>query len=179
MTSTDRQRKFSRGYIHWILIGGLALVVVIAISLIIHWQPERVVKRQQASLFRAVETKKPARIRRLLSNKYEDSWGFTAQEASDAFLEARSHFLALGIEIENQSIAIEGKRATVTIDVKLVGTSLGPVGAEVIRVVNRLEDPFTFVWEKETFLPSSWKLVEAANDGIPLEAWRSGSIPSF
>lgn len=179
MTSTGRQRFFSPGYIQWLLIGGLALVVVLVISLIVHWQPERVVKRQQASLFRAVETRKPARIRRLLSNGYEDRWGFTAQEASDAFLEARSHFLALGIEIESQGIVFEGKRATATIDVNLVGTSLGPVGSEVIRFVNRLEDPFIFTWEKETFLPSSWRLVDVENEGIPIEAWRAGSIPAY
>lgn len=153
--------------------------MAVVISLIVHWQPERVIKRQQSSLFRAVETRKAARIRRLLSNEYEDRWGFTAQEASDAFLEARGHFLALGIEVESQTIAFEGKRAKVTIDLKLVGTSLGPVGGEVIRFVNRLEDPFIFTWEKETFLPSSWRLLDVENQGFPIEAWRAGSIPAF
>ncbi len=58
-------------------------------------------------------------------------------------------------------------RAVATMRLVVGGRSLSPVGQEVMRQVNRIGEPFVFTWERQNFLPSSWRLVSVENGGLP------------
>lgn len=173
-------RNFLLGYVRGVILGTLAAVVIALIGLMVHWQPERTVKRQEATLIDAIETKKGARFRRLLSNEYKDRWGFTVDDATNAMLDLRSQFIVLGVIPENEKVVIKGRSATVTSRLTLRGTPIGG-GSQVIQEINRLKDPWVFTWKKQSFLPSSWRLVSIDNPAIPDNVWgyEPGSIRSM
>jgi hypothetical protein len=170
-------RNFLFGYVRVVIIGTLTAVLISIIGLMIHWQPVKTVKRQQVTLLHAVESRKGARLRRLVASQYRDRWGFDANDITESMLDARSQFLAMAINTENQDIAIEGKKAVVTTRLKLGGTPIMG-GSEIISRINRLDQPFVFTWEKQSFLPSSWRLVTVENKAIPDNVWNyePGSI---
>ena len=149
----------------------LVVILALGIGLARYWQPARCVKRQQATLIDAVESRKAARIRRLVSNQYSDRWGFSAEDITNTILDCGSQFIALSVEPEEETLSIAGKTAIVSSRIVFRGTTLGPGAGEVMRRINRLEEPFVFTWQKQSFLPSSWRLVSLENESIPDDAW--------
>lgn len=172
-----QSRNLVFGYVRVVILGTLVAVVLAIIGLIIHWRPAKTVNRQQATLIDAVESKKGARFRRLLSNEYKDRWGFTVEDATEAMLDVRSQFMTLGITLKEQKIEIAGKRAKIITKFTLGGTPIGG-GNEVKRHINGLDTPWEFTWKKQSFLPSSWRLVNIENEAIPDNVWgyEPGSI---
>ncbi len=160
-------RKQEVGLAHIRLLAFLVALGFLTTGLVIHWHPDRTVRRQQEALLEAVEKAKAARIRRLMSAHYEDRWGMTPEEATDAVLEVRKHFLALALETEAWQLDREGSRATVSCRITVRGTPLGPAGGMATREINKLATPFVFTWEKESFLPSTWCLTRIDNPSLP------------
>jgi len=175
MKKNWRKRLF--GNIRLILLGCLALICVLFGGLLVHWQPGRTIKRQQASLIRSIEARKPARFQRLLANDYKDRWGFGPENLAEAVLDVNSQFLTMRLTPEDSALEVSGKDALVTVRLKVGGTPIG-AGAQIVQLFNRLEEPFVFKWEKQSFLPSSWRLVSVENPSIPDNAWNylPGSI---
>ncbi|HQZ27040.1 MAG TPA: hypothetical protein PK648_02735, partial [Verrucomicrobiales bacterium] len=69
-------------------------------------------------------------------------------------------------------------RVTVTAKLMISGKPVGPAGLEVTRQVNLLKEPFVFTWEKQSFLPNSWRLVRVDNPALPddLYGYEPGDI---
>ncbi len=169
----------NRGQARWIFlaaIGGLLLVVgLVALQM----RPARQIAKRQAALIEGIERRSPARIQRLLSRDYEDRWGFTAEQIVESMVDAGSQFMALVVTPEEEVIRFdETGGATVSTRLTLSGKPVGPVGHEVTRRVNQLEEPFFFEWRKENFLPSSWRLVRVENVALPdhLYGYEPGDI---
>ena len=172
-----KSRNHNFGYVRTVILITLVVVLVAVVGLIVHWQPLKTVKRQHLSLIDSIERKKGAKFRRMLSNQYHDRWGFDVNDATEAMLDMRSQFMALGINSENEAIKISGKEATVTVNLSLTGTPL-PGGGQITRHINGLEQPWVFEWQKESFLPSSWRLISIENKSLPENLWNyePGSI---
>lgn len=161
----------SGGSVRLILL--LALVTVIGVTGLVLWssRPAHVVAKRQASLLAGLESRSGARLTRLLSEHYQDRWGFQRRDAVEALLDSGSQFITLVVKPEDAAIVIEGRRATVTSRLVVSGQAIGPVGHEVTRTVNQLKEPFVFTWEKQGFLPSSWRLVSMENPSLPTELY--------
>lgn len=172
----DSQVKNNRcnhlfGFSRIVILVSVVVIAALGIGLVIYWQPAKCVQRQQATLVKSIESRKAARIRRLVSNQYSDRWGFAAEDITNAILDCGSQFIALAVVPEDEVLEITGKNATVSSRITFRGTPLGPGAGEVTRRVNRLNQPFLFTWQKQSFLPSSWRLVSLENEAIPDDAW--------
>lgn len=161
------QRIFVSGSNRVLLIASLVAFVAVATIIVLQWRPSKVVEKRQASLIDGIERRNPARIQRLVSPEYRDRWDFTREDMVESMVDAGSQFIALVVTPENESVVFEKRRATVTARLVISGKPVGPAGNEVTRRVNQLREPFVFVWEKESFLPSSWRLVKVDNAGLP------------
>lgn len=159
---------------------GLILAGVILIVSFVVWQtrPARVVTKKQADLISGIESRNVARIRRLVSDSYHDKWDFDADDVAEAVVDVGSQFMTLVLTPEEQELLIEDGEAVVSVRLTVSGNAVGPAGGEVTRRINRLEEPFLFTWKKETFLPSSWRLVQIHQSELPsnLYGYEPGDI---
>ena len=168
----------SGGFARWIVIAVLVAIVLLVVWAVIHYSAEKVVRRQQAALLQGIEKRSAARISRLMAQHYDDRWDFTRQDAVDTMLDAGSQFLVLVVRGEEDGFERDGKTATISMHLSVSGNPIGPVGNEVVRRVNSLKKPFRFTWEKQNFLPTSWRLVKLDNEDLPAElyGYRPGDI---
>ncbi|MEM9283925.1 MAG: hypothetical protein AAGA96_19055 [Verrucomicrobiota bacterium] len=163
------QSKIQSGYIKLVLI--VTIVAVACVGGLIVWQtrPAKVVSDKQADFIDGIERRSAARMRRLVAESYGDRWGFDRDDIVMSIVDLGSQFMTLVVTPENQTLSIDESVATVTLSVTLGGRSVGPGGGEVTRRINQLDDPFVFTWEKESFLPTSWRLVRIEQPELPDE----------
>ncbi len=175
------QRISAPGSAHRGILLPLAAILAAALAagfVALQSRPSVVLAKRQASLFDGIERRSPPRIRRLVAERYSDRWEFDRDDLVLTMVDAGSQFLALVVTPEEQRTEIDGRTATVSARLVVGGNPVGPVGNEVLRQVNRLDEPFVFTWEKESFLPSSWRLVKVDNAALPdgLYGYEPGDI---
>lgn len=161
----------------------LAITAVLLFAFLVGWiawqlRPSRVVAQRQAALIEGIEKRSSARIARLVSEEYSDRWGFSRNDAVEAVLDVGSQFFTLVIRSTDQVTTINEESGVVQVRLELSGKPVGPIGNEATRRLNQLEGPFEFTWKKETFLPTSWKLVKIDHPGLPddLYGYEPGDI---
>jgi hypothetical protein len=173
------KESHGKGNARWILLVAIGGLLLVGLLVALQMRPSSQIEKRQASLIEGIERRSPARIQRLLSKNYEDRWGFTSEQIAESMVDAGSQFMALVVTPEDQSIVFgEGGEATVKARLILSGKPVGPVGNEVTRQINQLKEPFVFVWKKQSFLPSSWRLVSVDNAALPddLYGYEPGDI---
>jgi hypothetical protein len=139
------------------------LITAVALQL----RPSVTLAKKQASLLDGIERRSPPRIQRLVADDYEDRWGFQGDDLAVTMVDAGGQFLALVVTPEDERVEIDGSRATITTRLVISGKPVGPAGQEVMKQINRLEEPFVFTWEKKSFLPGSWRLIRVDNAALP------------
>jgi len=172
-------RRYEGGNARWILIAAISGLLLVVLLVALQMRPASQIAKRQASLIEGIERRSPARIQRLLAKEYRDRWGFTSEQIVESMVDAGSQFMALVVTPEGETVVFgEGGEATVTARLILGGKPVGPVGNEVTRRINQLEEPFVFVWKKQSFLPSSWRLVSVDNAALPddLYGYEPGDI---
>lgn len=172
-------RRSQAGNARWILFAAIGGLVVVALLVALQMRPGRQIAKRQASLLQGIERRSPARIQRLLAKDYRDRWGFTSEQIVESIVDAGSQFMTLVVTPEGQEVAFgEDGEATVSTKLILSGNPVGPIGNEVTRQINQLQEPFVFVWKKQSFLPSSWRLVRVDNAALPddLYGYEPGDI---
>ena len=168
-----------RGNTRWIIIAAISSLLLVVVLVAFQMRPSAQISKRQASLIEGIERRSPPRIQRLLAKDYGDRWGFTSEQLVESMVDAGSQFMALVVTPVNQSVVFgEGGEATVSARVILSCKPVGPVGNEVTRQINQLKEPFVFVWKKQSFLPSSWRLVRVDNVALPddLYGYEPGDI---
>lgn len=174
----DTQHKTNQGSTRVIVI----LIAAVAIGLLtfvgLQFRPTTAVLKKQASLIQGIERRSASRIQRLLSEGYADRWEFTDEEIVEAVVDVGSQFMALVVTEENQTLEFKDGVAVVTANLMVSGKPVGPAGQEATKRVNQLKSPFTFTWEKQSFLPTSWRLVKIDNPDLPehLYGYEPGDI---
>lgn len=153
------------------MLASLAAVAALVIVVVLQSRASVVVPKRQAALLEGIERRSPARIRRLVAEGYTDRWEFTREDLVETMLDGGASFLTLVVTAEDNTLVFEEGRAVVTQRLTLGGNAAGPAGQEVMRLVNRLGEPFVFTWEKQSFLASSWRLVEVDNPDLPQELY--------
>ncbi len=158
----------------------MALLLFVFVAGWVGWQlhPSRVIAKKQAALIEGIEKRSSTRVARLVSDEYSDRWDFTRDDAIEAVLDVGSQFFTLILKSEDQVINHDGDWGIVRVRLELSGKPVGPLGNEATRRLNQLEEPFEFTWKKESFLPTSWKLVMIENSGLPdnLYGYEPGDI---
>ncbi|MEM6915742.1 MAG: nuclear transport factor 2 family protein [Verrucomicrobiota bacterium] len=134
-------------------------------------RPTNMITKKQEALLVGIEKRSPSRIERLLADDYLDRWGFDRADAAEACVDVGSQFLTLVITPEEVTLERDGDRAVVSAILRVGGKPIGPGGSEVTRRLNRLKTPFTFIWEKQSFLPASWRLIKIDNVELPTELY--------
>jgi hypothetical protein len=167
----DTQHKTHRGFTRIIVIAIAALAVGLIIFVGLQFRPATAVAKKQASLIQGIEKRSASRIQRLLSEDYADRWELTDEEVVEAVVDVGSQFMALVLTSEDQTLEINEGVAVVTAKLIVSGKPVGPVGQEATKRLNQLESPFTFTWEKQSFLPTSWRLVKIDNPDVPTELY--------
>jgi len=167
----DTQEKTHRGFTRIIVIVTAALAVCLSILVALQFRPATTVAKKQASLIQGIEKRSASRIQRLLSKDYADRWEYTDKKIVEAVVDVGSQFMALVVTSEDQVLEINEGVAVVTAKLIVSGKPVGPVGQEATKRVNQLETPFTFTWEKQSFLPTSWRLVKIDNPDLPTELY--------
>jgi hypothetical protein len=166
------------GFARWIVL--VSVLVIAALAGWIVWQlrAERMVQKKQDALILGIEKRSPSRIKRLLAEDYEDRWGFDQDDVVEAILDVGSQFMTLVVTEEDRSFVIDESSATVSSRLVISGKPVGPGGNEATRRLNQLEEPFVFTWEKQSFLPASWRLIRLDNAGLPedLYGYEPGDI---
>ena len=174
----DTQHKTDQGSARIIVILIAAVAVGLLIFVGLQFRPATAVAKKQASLIQGIENRSASRIQRLLSGNYSDRWEFTDEEIVEAVVDVGSQFMALVVTSEDQTMEINDGIAIVTAKLVVSGKPVGPAGQEATKRVNQLTSPFTFTWEKQSFLPSSWRLVKIDNPDLPehLYGYEPGDI---
>ncbi|MDA7921523.1 hypothetical protein N9B73_07185 [Verrucomicrobiales bacterium] len=174
----DTQHKSNQGSARIIMLIIAALAVALLVFVGLQFRPANAVAKKQASLIQGIEKRSASRIQRLLSENYVDRWEFTDEEIVEAVVDVGSQFMALVVTEEDQTLEINDGVAVTTAKLVISGKPVGPAGQEVTKRVNQLKTPFTFTWKKESFLPTSWRLVKIDNPGLPehLYGYEPGDI---
>jgi hypothetical protein len=155
----------------WFAIAAFLLFAFLTGWVIWQLRPARVLAKRQAALIEGIEKRSASRIGRLVSEGYSDRWGFTREDAVEAVLDVGSQFFTLILTSSDQEMNVDEDWAVIQVRLELSGKPVGPVGNEATRRLNQLEPPFEFTWKKESFLPTSWKLVMIENSGLPDELY--------
>lgn len=139
------------------------LVVVLGVGLMvcllgIRWLASGHVEKRQEALIAAIEDGSWGKCEKLISENYADRWGWNRNDLGMVFKDVRSQFLVLSITLEDPDWDITNDRAEVKGRIRLRGRSFG-AGAYIEREVNRENEHMSFTWQKESWLPGSWKLV--------------------
>lgn len=166
------------GSARWIILASIAGLVIVTGWVAWETRPSNMISKKQAALITGIEKRSPSRIKRLLSEGYRDRWGFDRQDATEAVVDVGSQFLTLVLTSEEMNVVRVDDRATVTVLLRVGGKPIGPGGSEVTRRLNQLKTPFEFTWEKQSFLPASWRLVQIENVDLPenLYGYEPGDI---
>lgn len=160
-------------FVKVIILAALVVVISLVIGFCVYWAPERTVLRKQTALFKAAEGKKIGRLKKHISHDYHDRWGFSGDDLAESIMDARNQFLAMSVlrSEEQESLVVSGGEANFETLIEIGGTPSGPAGLGARQRINQLGKPFIFTWKKESFLPSSWRLVRLENEAVPDDVW--------
>ncbi|MDQ3622098.1 MAG: hypothetical protein M3463_06375 [Verrucomicrobiota bacterium] len=137
----------------------LVALGAVSIFVMLLWRPLRQVALHQAHLLKAVEKRNWAKAGEFIALDYSDRWGFDKEVVLAQAASVFQHFLFLSIGQEQHTITAANGRGSVVARLTLAGR--GNPGAEsAMQQVNSLAEPFTFEWEKKSWKPWDWQLVE-------------------
>ncbi len=149
------------------IIAALVIVAGFTIWLVVQSMPSNAVRKKQAAFLMGIETRSSSRILKTIAEDYTDRWKFSRNDLVETTLDAGSQFMVMVVKGEEISYERDGKTAIVKMKLKISGKPLGIFGKEITRRINSLKEPFVFTWEKQSFLPFSWRLVRMDNPALP------------
>lgn len=131
------------------------------------WTDEKMVARQQEAFFDRLSSKKWSRAGELLSDQYRDQWNFSRADATLALKDVGRQFLSIHLTPVDPLVAITAARkGTYSSSINIQGHG-SPIAGQIIAEAQRLTEPFTFTWQKESWHPWSWRLTQIANPALP------------
>lgn len=140
-----------------IIIGALLVGLVMAA---LRWsRPEARVAARQKALMSAVSSRNWVKVERLMSENYSDHWHSDREHARDTVSAVAGGFLTLDVTLQAPVLDVDapgGPEIRGRLRLQGSGGGLAPM---VQREVNRLEEPFVFVWEKTGSMPWHWSLL--------------------
>jgi len=155
------------------------LTAITAVSVIRSTSPTQQIDKKQAALLEGIAKRSRGKVEKLIATDYKDRWEFDKEDAVTAFLDLGSQFMVLAVQSIDPKTDIAGddKNATVTTRLQIAGSG-SPLAQMIITRSNKLKEPFTFHWQKQSWWPGSWRLIEVDNPDLPddLEGYEPGDI---
>ena len=140
------------------LMGALG-VAGLGVYLTFLWQPERQVDLHQKHFLAALEGRDWNRFGGFISESYSDRWGhdkkFLLKEPREIF----QQFVFLSIQQQPATIDAQGNDFRISARLLIHGTG-GPLAEFAMERVNALSKPFLFHWQRQSWKPWDWALVE-------------------
>ena len=163
---------------YWIVSASI-LVVLLIYLFGYRWRPAVQIQFKQRALLEAVQKNSSSKWGALISENYEDAWGLEKAEAEAGFGELRRHFLFVDLKATDPSVTVDGNVGQVSAMLEVAGRG-SPIGEGIKDIVNGLDSPFVFTWQKEGKMPWSWRLIEVSNESLPdLRGYQPGDLESF
>ncbi|MEO0414379.1 MAG: hypothetical protein AAF226_05450 [Verrucomicrobiota bacterium] len=159
-------------------MGGLILLLLFLIFSLVHWSPDRTIRRNQDAFLRGLEAREPSQFDQYIAESYKDRWGFSKAEMTASYMDIATQIMLVVLKNEETKHERAGKRALNYQTIELSAKPLGPLGQVVIQKANQLEGPWEFTWEKQSAMPWSWQIVEIDHPELPknLFNYKPGSI---
>lgn len=150
-----------RKLLSWVLI--LAVMAFCAWWLYPYLLPTSAkVSRVQAQILKKAAHHDWDKVASMVAEDYRDPAGMNKQEAMQTAKEILNAFLTLEFEWTNETVTVEDQKATVTGTLRMKG--MGPAGGgAIIERVNKIEKPWTFVWQRDPMSALVWRLTSVSN----------------
>lgn len=161
----------------WFLItAGIVALLWLGWLALFEWPANAMVPARQNELLRLVAKKKFGKCDPYLSESYLDQWNFNKSDALLALEDIGSQFFVLNIEVKDPFHSIDGRTAKSEARLTLSGSG-SPIAQLIIGRARRLEAPFVFHWQKDSWTPWSWRIMRIENAAIPhLEGYQPGDL---
>jgi hypothetical protein len=148
----------------------LLVLAAIGLFLLTLWSPERQVRLHQQNLLKAVSKRNWERAASFISEEYSDRWGHDKGNVIERGREGLRHFLFLDIKMKDERIAVIEKQGRVETELKVTG-SPAAIADGLIERVESFRQPFGFRWERRSWKPWDWQLIEFDQQELRLEEW--------
>ncbi len=148
----------------------LLALAAIGLFLLTLWSPERQVTLHQRNFLKAVSKRNWERAASFIADEYSDRWGHDKGNVIELGREGFRHFLFLDIEMKEERITVLEKLGRVETELNVTG-SPASIADGLIDRVESVRQPFSFRWERRSWKPWDWKLIEFDQPELRLEEW--------
>jgi hypothetical protein len=148
---------------------GLILAAIVGIWLTRLWGAENQVQLHTEHLLHQIEKRNWAGAGDFLAVSYHDDWGDDRQLMISRLRLGLRFFSNLTITAKEVEIRLEGDTATWRARIQIAGSG-GEMAPQAVEEINRLTTPFGLHWQKESWKPWDWKLVQVRNSELQLPA---------
>jgi hypothetical protein len=138
---------------------GIAVILLVALSLALHWRPSRQVRLHQEHLLLAVGERNWRKVGDLVATDYRDRWQQDRKILLTRLPQFFQDFFVCGVLGGEPTMDWQGGACAVKSRIRFVGTG-GPIAQFIIRQSEEQRQPFTFRWRHQSWKPWDWALVE-------------------
>ncbi|MDA0812460.1 MAG: hypothetical protein O3C21_08765 [Verrucomicrobia bacterium] len=157
-----------------IIVSSITALIVLY-HMLFEWPAATQVRLKHEAFLVSIEEGDNAAWDTLLSESYEDQWGFSKSNAMVAMQDVRSQFIGLKITWKPESEVVDSGDGTLAGEMKFEATGFFATDL-ITSKLNGIEEPWVFAWKKESWLPWSWKLVRIENSGLDLGGYSPGDL---
>ena len=148
-------------------IGGVTLVLAIALYLIWLWRPEHQVRLHSQNFFHAIDNRNWDAVADFIGDEYQDQWGDDRVRLLERMREGFRWIRGSRIMAPDSVVNAEARRAIWSGKIK-VYSSDDSVMEPLDQRVNKLPTPFELEWHRVSAKPWDWKLVRLSNSGFEI-----------
>jgi hypothetical protein len=150
-------------------IGGVTLVLAIALYLIWLWRPEHQVRLHTENFFHSIDHRHWDAVADFIGNEYRDQWGNDRARLLERMREGFRWIRGSRIMAADSVVNAEARRAIWSGKITVYSSDDGVMEALDQRV-NKLPTPFELEWHRVSTKPWDWKLVRVSNSGFEIPA---------
>lgn len=145
---------------------GLLAAFILGIWLVQLWNPENQVRLHSEHLLARVEARSFSGVGDFVAANYRDDWG---DDRSQLVMRLRIvSRLLTSLTITASDVQTQTTGATGTWRARIHIAAEGAEAAEITERVNSLTTPFSLRWQRESWKPWDWQLVEISNPELQI-----------
>jgi len=157
--------RFSLPSLRSVLVAvGVAILLVVGYSAY-EFRAERQLSKAFDRLVAAVEARDWKRVQTLIADDYSDAWQMNRSQAIEVGSELLRHFIVISIRPKDPTFEVAQRSGAVKSKLEISGNG-SAIAQAVISEASELNEPITFTWKQETWLPWSWKLTSVSQPEI-------------
>jgi hypothetical protein len=150
-------------------VGGVTLVLAIALYLIWLWRPEHQVRLHTENFFHAIDHRNWDAVADFIGDEYQDQWGDDRARLLERMREGFRWLRGSRIMAPDSVVNAEARRAIWSGKITIYSSDDGVMEALDQRV-NKLPTPFELEWHRVSAKPWDWKLVRVSNSAFEIPA---------